>query len=75
MTTFLIHEYMTCEVTFVRRIDAADMEEALELAHDGEGDILGVAIGDTVAGYENTEILPDAPHNIPAAFYSELPAT
>jgi hypothetical protein len=71
MTTFLIHETMNCEVTFVRRIEADDETDANNGAHDGDGDLLGVSIGDTVAGNERTEILPDAPHNIPEGFYPE----
>ena len=67
MHTYLIHEVMNCEVTFVRRIEAENVDDAYE----GDGDLLGVSIGDTVAGHESTKILPDQPHNIPAGFYPE----
>ena len=71
MPKYLIHEYMTCEVVFVRRIEADNEDDAMEAAHDGCGDLLGVSIGDTVAGNENTEILSDTDSNIPAGFYPE----
>jgi hypothetical protein len=71
MHTYLIHEVMNCEVTFVRRIEAENVDDALDGAYDGDGDLLGVSIGDAVAGHERTEILPDQPNNIPGGFYPE----
>lgn len=71
MKTYLIHETMNCEVTFVRRITADDRTDAINGAHDGDGELLGMTIGDAVAGLERTEILADVPHNIPEAFYPE----
>jgi len=71
MPTYLIHERLTCEVTFVRRIEADDKTDAMNGAHDGDGELLGVSIGDAVAGIEETKILDDAPHNIPASFHPE----
>jgi hypothetical protein len=62
---------MNCQVTFVRRINAVNEEDAMDGAYDGDGDLLGVSIGDAVAGHERTEILPDEPHNIPEGFYLE----
>jgi len=71
MGNYLIHERMLCEVTFVRRIEADDIEDAKEAALDGWGDFIGVAVGDAHSGVESTEVFDDAPHNIPANF---LPA-
>lgn len=71
MPTFLIHETMNCEVTFVRRIEANDLDDAHDGASEGNGELLGVSIGDTVAGIEHTEVLSDEPHNIPFHFYKE----
>jgi hypothetical protein len=71
MTPYLIHETMNCQVTFVRRINAVNEEDAMDGAYDGDGDLLGVSIGDAVAGHESTKILPDQPNNIPAEFYPE----
>ena len=75
MPTFLIHDRLTCEVTFVRRITADDVDDALDGAYQGDGELIGVSIGDIVAGVEAVEILPDAPHNIPSGFYPETSRT
>lgn len=71
MPSYLIHERMTCEVTFVRRITADDETDALNGAFDGDGELLGVSVGDSVPGREETDILPDAPHIFPGVFYPE----
>lgn len=72
MKTFLYHETLHCEVTFVRRITAKTEEEALEIAFEGGGDLLGVAVGDNLPfGDFDSQILPDEPYNIPANFYKE----
>lgn len=71
MPSYLIHETMTCVVTFVRRIEAPGPASAQIGADEGAGDLLGVSIGDATYGYQNTEILDDAPHNIPLCFYPE----
>lgn len=71
MPTFLYHETMNCEVTFVRRITADNKTDALNMAHDGDGELLGVAIGDSVAGVEHRQLLADAPFNIPTGLYPE----
>jgi len=75
MPTYLIHETKNCEVTFVRRITADDRTDAVNGAYDGDGELIGVSIGDTVAGIEEIEILADAPHNIPAGLYPETSRT
>jgi len=71
MTSYLYHETMTCDVTFVRRIEADNEEDALDAAMDGGGTLLGVSVGDTVPGVERSELKGDNPVNIPAHFYSE----
>jgi len=73
MPKFLIHETLTCEVTFVRSLTATSFEEAHDMAMDADGDLLGVSIGDTVAGVERVEIFHDDGDdlNIPAHFYKE----
>lgn len=71
MTSFLVHERMLCEVTFVRRLEADNIDEAYEAAAEGCGDLLGVSVGDAHPGIDDTEILEDAPHNMPAIFYPE----
>lgn len=75
MPSYLFHETMNCEVTFVRRITADNKTDAMNMAQDGDGEILGVAIGDAVAGQELQELFPDAPHYIPAGFYLEASRT
>ena len=72
MPSFLIHERLTCEVVFVRRIEAGDSAEALEKSFDGEGRLVGACLGDAVAGVEETEVFEDLPHNMPyGVFYPE----
>lgn len=72
MKTFLYHETSHCEVTFVRRITAETEEEAFEIAFEGGGDLLGVAVGDDFpSGVFDSQILSDESHNIPAHFYKE----
>ena len=71
MTSYLYHETLTCEVTFVRRIEAESAEEAEEAGMDGFGQLLGVSIGDTVPGIEHASLLADEPFNIPAHFHWE----
>lgn len=72
MTSYLIHERMNCEVTFVKRVEADDEDQAFEKSWAGDSDLLGVAIGDSLAGGENEEIFPDEPHYLPAGgFYPE----
>ena len=72
MKIFLYHETSHCEVTFVRRITAETEEEALEIAFEGGGDLLGVAVGDGFPfGVSDSRILSDEPYNIPAHFYKE----
>ena len=65
MPTFLYHETMPCEVTFVRRIEADNRDDAEEELFEGGGTLLGFTIGDTVAGRETHEWVDDAPHNLP----------
>ena len=71
MTSYLYHETLTCEVTFVRRIEAESAGEAVEAGMDGFGQLLGVSIGETVPGVEEHNLLADEPHNIPAHFHWE----
>lgn len=71
MPSYLIHETVTCEVTFVKRVTGDDETDALNAAWDGDSELLGVVIGDSVAGRESEIVLPDVPHNIPADMYPE----
>lgn len=72
MATFLYHDRMHCEVVFVRRIEADNGDEALEKGMEGEGELLGVAVGDIVAGGESCGIFLDAPIFMPeGVFYPE----
>ena len=75
MKTFLYLETMNCEVTFVRRVTGDDATEALNAAWDGDGELLGISIGDSIAGFTNEQVLDDAPHNMPAALYPEASRT
>ena len=74
MPSYLIHERMLCEVTFVRRVEAEDEDAALDASYDGEGELLGVSVGDQHPGRDDCAVLPDAPHNLPPCFYPEPPA-
>jgi hypothetical protein len=65
---FIVHELTHCEVTFVRRIMARSEEEAIELHHTGEGDLLGVAIGDLLASH-SLELTVN--NDLPVCFYPE----
>lgn len=71
MAKFIVLERMLCEVTFVKRVEAKSLEDAYEAHYDGESVQIGAEIGDAHAAVDDIEILPDAPHNIPAAMYSE----
>jgi hypothetical protein len=75
MPTFLIHEKIVCEVTFVKRVTADTAEDALDADWDGDSDLLGVVIGDARAGAESEEVLPDAPQYIPVGLYTEASRT
>jgi hypothetical protein len=61
---------MTCEVTFVKRVEANDEEHALEVEAEGDSTLLGITIGDSVdfGLGDHCEVLADKPHNIPAPF-------
>ena len=69
--TYLIHETMICEVTFVRRLEADDKTDAINGAYDGDGELLGISVGDAVSGLERTDIFEDTEINIPHHFYTE----
>ena len=71
MPNYLIHETMLCEVTFVRRIKADNENDAYNGAVDGDGDLLGVSVGDAHAGVGEVDVKPDHPLNIPTHFYRE----
>mgnify|MGYP005864444227 CR=1 FL=1 len=71
MATFLIHETMLTETTFVRRIEADDIDDAYQAAYDGYGDLLGVSIGDQHPGVDRTEVFDDNEINMPPCFYPE----
>lgn len=65
MPTFLHHETITCAVTFVRRVEADNRDDAEKEIFEGGGTLLGVTLGDIVAGRETSEWVDDVPHNLP----------
>jgi hypothetical protein len=71
MPSYLTHERMNCEVTFVKRVTADDPTDALNASWDGDSELIGVVIGDALAGGEHEEVHPDQPHFIPPGMYPE----
>lgn len=73
MPSYLIHDTWPCMVTAVKRVTAADPEDARDIALDEGGELLGVFLGDAVMmpGARGPEVLPDAPNNLPVPFYAE----
>lgn len=71
MPKFIIHETCSCRVTFVKTVEADDETDAMNMAHDGDGELIGVAIGDNVDGEETIGIRPDHPSSIPYGMWSQ----
>jgi hypothetical protein len=71
MPSYLIHETMHCEVTFVKRVEADNPGDALNASWDGDGELLGVSLGDALEGGERERVFPDEPRFIPHMMYGE----
>jgi hypothetical protein len=71
MRSFLIHERMVCEVTFVKRVVADSPGDALDASSEGDSELLGVVIGDNVSGGTCDEAYDDIPAHIPYGLYPE----
>lgn len=71
MPSFLIHETMNCEVTFVKRVFADNPTDALSASWDGDSELLGVVVGDALAGNYHEEVFSDVPHHMPHGLYPE----
>lgn len=69
--TFLIHETMNCQVTFVKRVTADDATDALNASWEGCADLLGVVLGDAMSGGESEKVFPDLPVHLPSGMYPE----
>jgi len=71
MPKFYIHEKMNCEVTFVKVVEAADKDAALEKSWDGGAELLGVSVGDIVAGGYQEDVYIEADNPRLTCWYPE----
>jgi hypothetical protein len=66
---FYVHRTYVVEVTEVTEVEAENENEAEIEVYNGGGDYVGMSVGDAVSfTTETVEVLPAAPHNIPAVF-------
>lgn len=70
MTSYLIHETLVCKVTFVKRVTADDATDALNASWDGDSELIGVVIGDTISDVSE-EVWSDFDAHIPLGMYPE----
>ena len=70
MPKFYVLRTNLAYVTEVTEIEAANETEGEALVRDGEGDSIGLVVGDYYSSYsdEETEVWPAMPHNIPFGF-------
>ncbi|KAF0123963.1 MAG: hypothetical protein FD152_3185 [Xanthobacteraceae bacterium] len=74
MPKFYVLEQIRCAVTFVRQIEAADEEDALEMDCHVSGEAVGFHLGDTMGDTMEFFALPADPANLPQPFHPEAPA-
>lgn len=71
MPKFYVLEQIRCAVTFVRQIEAADEEDALEMDCHVSGEAVGFHLGDTMGDTMEFFALPADPANLPQPFHPE----
>lgn len=70
MPLFHVHEHATCDVIFVRRVEAKNAEHALKVDAAESGELLGVAVGDMEDAFQGGAY-PAETAKLPACFYPE----
>lgn len=69
MPKFLIHRTQPAYVTEIVEIESVNGDAALESVVDGEGQCIGLSVGDSLDAYNETiEIFEAVPHNLPTGF-------
>lgn len=70
MPKYYVHRTQACYITDIDEVEAANEDEAIEKANDGDGVFVGLSIGDYLDGSDcDDRVTPASPEHITEPFF------